>query len=329
MRPIVGVHFGDPHRKGGYPVPTAFTEHVYTHPFNVADEGSRERQERHWQEVGEWCEILTAAGHLVLLKIKYHHHCDQPCDKSQINEYVRALEDMAPYFNSAVRVCFGNEPNWFSLDGYDPSISPCLTSEVMREGIKAWQKKHSRAQCYITPIAPYAAREGRRVAPDFDTGIENSPWARYATELYNTLERNGAETHGVVLHAYGRVGPRGRANGGHLEPWLGAHNDQGQRWGTNVLQTWRECLDATGLGALPVWIAEINTRTDGQSCHSYPRGYMQQAYAYACSVFPNDLEALCWFVDQDPGGWSDEALSAGQGCLRDANRDLKRLWGQR
>ena len=30
--PLLGVHFWNPARTPGYPVPTLFVEHVYTHP---------------------------------------------------------------------------------------------------------------------------------------------------------------------------------------------------------------------------------------------------------------------------------------------------------
>ena len=66
---------------------------------------------------------------------------------------------------------------------------------------------------------------------------------------------------GVLVHAYGRTGVDGTFNGDGMEPLMNVRDDHGWRWGSNVVETWLECLELVlGFGhEFPWGIAETNT----------------------------------------------------------------------
>ena len=331
MGALLGVHFWDPARTPGYPVPTLFVEHVYTHPHGDHDPA-------HWNAMAGRCTALRDAGHTVLLKVKYRVGIDQPRNDDELNEYLHGLEALAPQFGG-IGVTFGNEPNWKRNVDDDPSVSPAWMARVFNgygtdpgspwNALQVW-RTHAGGRCryYLTPTGPYAPRSAD-VATE---GVERSPWAQWTAEFWR-YSREAARVpwsrrfDGVVLHAYARVGPDGRANGGKLEPWRDVRESHGWRWGTNVLQTWQEALRVAGLGRKPVVIGEYNARTDGPSSQTYPAGLLSNAFAYACSVFGPRMEGLAWFVDANGDGyWREEALADGVGAVAEADTDFRRVW---
>ena len=327
--PLLGVHFWNPARTPGYPVPTLFVEHVYTHPNG--DPG------RHWLEMADRCRVLRDAGHRVLLKVKFRVGIDQPRTVEELDAYLHGLEALAPSFGG-IDVTFGNEPNWRRSAADDPSVSPAWMARVFNgagtepgnpwNALQVWRTyAGSRCRYFVTPTGPFAPRGGN---PDAE--VEQSPWARYSAEFWERCRDAARDVwsrrfQGVALHAYGRTGPDGRAHGGRHEPWRDPRDRLGRRWGSNVLETWSEALRAVGLSRKPVVIAEYNARTDGPSSAAYPPGLLPNAFAYACSVFGRRLEGLAWFVDANgDGNWREEALADGMGRMAEADADFRRVW---
>lgn len=329
IAPLLGVHFWNPARTPGYPVPTLFVEHVYTHP------GDDRR--RHWREMASRCRLLRDAGHRVLLKVKYRAGVDQPRTGAELDAYLHGLEALAPHFGG-IDVTFGNEPNWRRSEADDPSVSPAWMARVFNgagnepsdpwNALQVW-RTHAASRCrfFVTPTGPFAPRGGRPKA-----AVEPSPWASYTAELWERC-RDAARTawsrrfQGVALHAYARTGPNGDAHSGRHEPWRDPRDQLGRRWGSNVLQTWDETLRTVGLARKPVIIAEYNARTDAPSAAAYPPGLLPNAFAYACAVFGRRLEGLAWFVDANGDGhWRDEALADGVGRMAEADADFRRIW---
>ena len=220
---LLGVHFWDPQRTPGYPVPTLFVEHVYTHPSGAPDHG-------HWREMAGCCATLRDAGHQVLLKVKYRVGVDQPRSDDELNDYLHGLEALAPLFGG-IGIAFGNEPNWRRSETDDPSVSPAWMARVFNgystdpgspwNALQVW-RTHAGGKCryYLTPTGPFAPR-GADVVTE---GVERSPWAQWSAEFWRYCRETARvpwsrRFDGVALHAYSRVGTDGRANGGKLEPW--------------------------------------------------------------------------------------------------------------
>ena len=217
--PLLGVHFWNPARTPGYPVPTLFVEHVYAQ--RNGDPG------RHWLEMADRCRVLRDAGHRVLLKVKFRVGIDQPRTMEELDAYLHGLEALAPSFGG-IDVTFGNEPNWRHSAADDPSVSPAWMARVFNgagtEPGNPWNALHvwrthaeSRCRYFVTPTGPFAPR-GADVATD---GVEESPWAQWTAEFWRYCK--GAARipwsrrfDGVALHAYARTGPDGQAHGGGI-----------------------------------------------------------------------------------------------------------------
>lgn len=329
--PVLGVHFWNPARSPGYPVPSQFVEHVYTHPHG-------EHDTHHWRHEAARCSILRDAGHRVLLKVKYRVGIDQPGTEEELDAYLQAFKDLAPLFGG-IGVTFGNEPNWRRSEAIDPSVNPAWMARAFNgygtdsgnpwNALQVW-RTHAGGKCryYLTPTGPFAPRQ----ADNPTDKVEASPWAQYSAEFWRYCREaaRGAWSRrfqGVAIHAYARVGADGQVNGGKLEPWQDIRDGHGWRWGSNVLDTWHETLRLTGLGRKPVVIAEYNGRTDGRSSENYPNGLLPNAFAYACAVFGKRLEGLAWFVDLNGDGyWREEALADRVGRMAEADNDFKRVW---
>ena len=187
------------------------------------------------------------------------------------------------------------------------------------------------AQCWVPPVGPFAPYAPKHLPPMPDA-VEASPWARYAWQLYTAIDAGDhwQRPDGVLVHAYGRTGVDGTFNGDGMEPSTNVRDDHGWRWGSNVVDTWLECLDlATGVGhALPWGIAETNTFTDAPSSRSYPVGWLPR-FVEVLSGKPHPPEFVAWFVDQDLSGgdWAGESLSDGVGRMANAERDFESAYG--
>ena len=183
---------------------------------------------------------------------------------------------------------------------------------------------------WVPPVGPFAPYKPPRV--NAKPTCESSPWARYAWQLYAAINAGDSRQRpdGILLHAYGRTGVDGSFNGDGMEPSTNVRDDHGWRWGSNVVDTWLECLDgAIGAGhAMPWGIAETNTFTDAPSSRSYPVGWLPQ-FVTVLEGKPHPPEFVAWFVDEDlsGGNWAGESLSDGVGRMANAERDFETLTG--
>jgi len=135
-----------------------------------------------------------------------------------------------------------------------------------------------RRDSLVGPVGPYSSD-----ANSSDTYSINMPWLNYFNEvcrnIYQGASGKGIGVDGFAIHAYGRTGTDGTANGGANEP----HTDvQGQGWATGawagftVYKNWRDIINQHDAAA-PIWITETNTDTDAHSNQSYPSGWYLSA----------------------------------------------------
>jgi hypothetical protein len=162
---------------------------------------------------------------------------------------------------------------------------------------------------------------------DGSTYSINMPWLNYFNEVcrnvYSMVSSKGP-IDGFAIHAYGRTGIDGTANGGANEP----HTDvQGTGWATGawagftVYKNWRDIINQRNTST-PIWITETNTDTDAPSSSSYPSGWYLQALAEIENQGAR-FYTVCWFVDQNiGGGWSNDCLTNPTGKCVEANNDF-------
>lgn len=331
----LGFNFYDPNRRDGYPPGTLFVEPIYTHP-RVGPPLN------HWNEVASRVEGLKYQGHRLLLRIHFTEDQDHPHDGDLggKSEYLRSIEIIArmlPFHNSIIT--FGNEPNlpgpqyvpnkWWAeiCNGYGKLDSDPFNA------MQIWRTYDNTAQFYVTAFAPYSPNDGDTTL--YMGEAERSPWARsFMTFLDYSASDNWARQYdGYVLHAYGRVGT-GDVNEGAFEPWVDVRSEQGWRFGTNVLETWREVISNHMDFQVdqPAIVGEFNTSADGphRSNVSYRQGALQNALLYTARAYP-EVTDFCWFVDRDPGGWEGESLSKQSGQMVFAEEDTKEImeWQRR
>lgn len=117
---------------------------------------------------------------------------------------------------------------------------------------------------------------------------------------------------GYAMHAYSRA----TWDYGAYEPFTDYYDDRtNQQWG---FRTYREFLDAKNAGdprKLPVFISEMNSRSDNEhpSSQTYVMGLMRNMMAELAHV--PEIEGAAWFVGTGRGGWLDESLQARTGML--------------
>lgn len=313
----VGVNHYDPDNRK-YPVPTTFIQPIYTHPSWA---GGNTHPEYWQQEIDGKIKPLREAGHYVVLKIKYTQNQDAPHGEDQLEGYCYGISVLARMLGGGIGLCFGNEPNF--------DVEAEWAAHITHSGYMAvpydiaWMFDY-----WLTPAAPWHPKYGSMHVE----GIEPSPWARYQYTYWKKLEEYRRLWTGVLIHTYADCGADGNLNGGAQEPFADPRESHGWRWGTNTLDTWRECLEQTDLRELPVIVAEYNSRTHGAvSSNSYPQGLLQNAVQRFEYTFGDRAKALCWFLDHHydvPGSiWEDEALKFGKGRMALARADIESMWG--
>ena len=271
----------------------------------------------------------------MVLKIKWRRGQDTPVTLLAGADYLAGLAHLLYEWDEVLDtpctiLTMGNEPNW-QAPGGSVSVPPAIVAALFNgpgwPGGFVETVKHfcHGAQVWVPPVGPFAPYKPPRV--NAKPTCESSPWARYAWQLYAAINAGDSRQRpdGILLHAYGRTGVDGSFNGDGMEPSTNVRDDHGWRWGSNVVDTWLECLDgAIGAGhAMPWGIAETNTFTDAPSSRSYPVGWLPQ-FVTVLEALPHPPEFVAWFVDEDlsGGNWADESLSDGVGRMANAERGL-------
>ena len=295
----LGFNFYNPDRI--YPPDTLFVEIIYTNP-------QAGNAKQHWADVANRADVLRNAGHRLLLRVSYSEGQDQPTTARQSVYYTSIDSIIRIEALQGHLVTFGNEPNLVG-NNCDNIWFANLCSIASTK----WRAVDSRAKILVTPFAAYSP-----VDVEFrDNKIEDSPWSRRFTQFLALSSKNHTQYDGYCLHAYG-LGPAS-------EPWADTRSAQGWRFGTNILETWMECITQFPIhkpSTEPIIIvSEYNTRARGiPSSETYQHGALQNAMLYTARAVPKASD-LCWFVDRNPGGWDGDSLADGKGNLGKALAD--------
>lgn len=295
--------------------------------------------------VGGRVQSAHAAGRNVLVRVDYAPGQSMPPEDNDADRttYVNFLESVCktPNYNqNAWGYIIGNEYNRTAENGGGTPITPTWYARVFNgynapvgdtgnayQFIKSYQPG---AHVLVGPVGPYNSDAGSDDGSHYTISM---PWLDYFNEvclnIHTGATNKGLAVDGFAIHAYGRTGPDGTANGGANEP----HNDvQGGGWATGawagftVYKNWRDIIDDQKFPSAPIWITETNTdqgtNPPAQSNNSYPSGWYQQALGEISGAGAR-FWAVCWFVDVDYGsGWTNDSLTDQTGKCAQANNDF-------
>ena len=307
--PYYGVNEFGLHRE--YPLLSSFCQTIYA-----------ATPDWQWDSVYHELINITNAGHHVMLKIKWMPNNDLPKTREDLVRYCDAVGRISERFQSIpLDICFGNEPNWHNYTAEYVQMESGWAAHVISRAASSWTSDN---RLFIVPMATFCGNQKYISSREVSDG---SPWADYFANFLSILPTYKIPWEGVVLHSYGRVGSDGTLNNGADEPFTDVRDRQGWRWGSNVLETWLECLQATQYKDALIYIGECNTRTDGTSRHSYPAGWLLNFVKRCHELIPAERWAgLAYFRDYDKDRtWPDESLEWAHDNLEVANFDLTAL----
>lgn len=219
-------------------------------------------------------------------------------------------------------------PQWYArvFNGYG---EPADQSDNAVQTVRA---ENGQVRLLVGPVRPWAEDlNGDLVAPI------NAPWLNYMYTLVAMLDAGAQAKHGAgyalvapdgfALHAPGRVGDLGAT-----EPQTDQRRPEwnGAQAGFRVYRDWLDIINAfpTTRG-LPAFITSTNTFVAAEGvapADNYPAGWLSAALAEIEQV--PQVQALCWFLDQDRSGdrrWDRFSLTLGQGRMADAAAEFDAL----
>ena len=288
-------------------------------------------------ESGQRVKMLADNGHRPLLRLDFKPGQTCPGDEQELVDFlgmIDALFAQIPALDGIDITAF-NEPNfdkegafnaaWVArcFNGYDTQEPPYEAHFV--------SKIHGRGPaCRIWAPAGLAFGSHVDGSSGGPPGGESSIWSRwYYDFLVRTKEAFdeswSRQFYGFLLHAYARPEFVGDPDDRHHEPWHDIRSADGARFGTNVVDTWEECLQASGFGGHPVWISEYNSGANTASRANYAEGLLLHARDRMIATFGDRLEALTWFVGRHDGVWQKSSLEDPQGAMVDADADYRAI----
>lgn len=219
-------------------------------------------------------------------------------------------------------------PAWYArlINGYGES--PARTDNA----VGMIRAANPRARLLVGPIRPWVRdQDGERQYR------VNAPWLNYFNTLVAFIDE---ATRAKVAIGMWNPGPDGFAL--HVPGWPEAaramglpegeepqhdlRDVNGARIGFSVLFDWLEIINAypTTRGR-PVYITATNTYVPGEGvppAYNYPRGWLTAAWSVVAQE--SQVEALCWFLDDDPQ-WEEFSLWRRKGRLWDAAEEFDNL----
>lgn len=288
------------------------------------------------EEMGQRVGVLLGEGHRPLLRIDYQPGLTAPRDPPELTEFlerIRGFMDSFPNLNG-IDVSFFNEPNLSAEGGLQAQwVAQCFNGfdaqnipENNACAVTAGHWPHART--WIPATAAHGTNvEGRRGNPP---GGEDSGWARYDYDLLRSIFEAQMESwawprkpFGRLVHSYSR--PE-RAVDPASEPYEDIRHESGWRFGTNVLETWRENEEAAGFASIPVWISEWNSgASDDTPASNYVAGMLRNALDYADQVYGERLVAFCHFVGAHENAWREHSLQDPRGNMMVADEEYRAL----
>ncbi|MGB4803635.1 MAG: hypothetical protein WBV59_13320 [Anaerolineae bacterium] len=306
--------------------------------------------ERHWgiDDLAWRVQQATANGLHVLVRVDYDQEQTLPAtdDQAALTGYLDYLRRLArdarlagvygyvlgSGFNQASSNAQANgrpvTPAWVArlLDGYgeDPSHTDNAVQIIRAE--------HPGVRVLVGPVRPWSTDQDsdRRAAID-------APWLNTMNALVAALDE-GAQAKlaagyalvapdGFALHVAGRVGELGAAEPStdqRRPAWNGAQA------GFRVYRDWLDIINAYATTrGLPVYITATNTFVTDEGvppAQNYPTGWLTAALA-EISREPQ-VQALCWFLDEDRSGdprWDLFSLTRQPGQLAAAAAEFDAL----
>lgn len=290
----------------------------------------------------------TAQGLRVLVRVDYDQDQSLPPagDQRALTLYLNYLRRLArdQRLAGVYGYVLGNGFNELSSNSLDPQrpVTPAWYARLFNgygapaaqsdNAVQVMRAENPQVRLLVGPVRPWVAdQDGAQLAPI------DAPWLNYFHTLAAALDAGAqakqaagyalAAPDGFALHAPGRVGDLGPA-----EPQTDQRQPEwnGAQGGFRVYRDWLEIINTfpTTRG-LPAYITSTNTFVAAEGvtpADNYPAGWLSAALAEIGQV--PQVQALCWFLDQDRSGdarWDDFSLTAQPGRLAEAAAEFDAL----
>ena len=290
----------------------------------------------------------TAQGLRVLVRVDYDQGQSLPPagDQRALTLYLNYLRRLArdQRLAGVYGYVLGNGFNELSSNSLDPQrpVTPAWYARLFNgygapaaqsdNAVQVMRAENPQVRLLVGPVRPWVAdQDGAQLAPI------DAPWLNYFHTLAAALDAGAqakqaagyalAAPDGFALHAPGRVGDLGPA-----EPQTDQRQPEwnGAQGGFRVYRDWLEIINTfpTTRG-LPAYITSTNTFVAAEGvtpADNYPAGWLSAALAEIGQA--PQVQALCWFLDQDRSGdarWDDFSLTAQPGRLAEAAAEFDAL----
>lgn len=222
-------------------------------------------------------------------------------------------------------------PQWYArmFNGYGADVAQTDNAvQVMRA-------ENPNVRVLVGPVRPWSSDQNGR-----ERYVIDVPWLNYMNTLVAALDAGAqakqaagvplAAPDGFALHAPGRVGQLGAA-----EPQTDQRRPEwaGAQTGFRVYRDWLAIINAfPSTRGLPAFVTSSNTYVADEGvapAENYPGGWLTAALAEIDQE--PQVQALCWFLDQDRSGdkrWDNWSLTAQPGRLGDAAAEFDALLRQ-
>lgn len=219
-------------------------------------------------------------------------------------------------------------PEWYArvFNGYGEK------ADHTDNAVQAIRSENSGVRVLVGPVRPWNTDQTGR-----ERYASDVPWLNYMNTLVAALDESAraklasgvalAAPDGFALHAPGRVGELGAA-----EPQTDQRSTawDGAQAGFRVYQDWLDVINSYATTrALPVYITSTNTFVAAEGvppAQNYPPGWLTAALAEVEQQ--PQVQALCWFVDEDRSGdkrWDNFSLTQRPGRLLEAGEEFDAL----
>ncbi|MCX7851159.1 MAG: hypothetical protein RMN53_07465 [Anaerolineae bacterium] len=291
---------------------------------------------------------VTARGLRVLVRVDYDQGQSMPPagDQQALALYLGYLRRLArdQRLTGVYGYVLGSGYNELSSNKLDPQrpVTPQWYARIFNgygepvdrddNAIQIVRAENGQVRLLVGPVRPWVEDQDG----DLPTATD-APWLNYMYTLVAMLDAGAQTKHaagyalaapdGFALHAPGRVGDLGA-----LEPRTDQRRPEwnGAQAGFRVYRDWLDIINAfpTTRG-LPVFITSTNTFVAAEGvapADNYPAGWLSTALAEVRQA--PQVQALCWFLDQDRSGdrrWDNFSLTLGRGRMADAAAEFDAL----
>lgn len=290
----------------------------------------------------------TAQGQRVLVRVDYDQGQSLPPagDQRALALYLDYLRRLArdQRLAGVYSYVLGNGFNELAANSLDPErpVTPAWYARLFNgygapaaqgdNAVQVMRAENPQIRLLVGPVRPWVNDQNGELPAAID-----APWLNYMHSLAAALDAGAqskqaagyalAAPDGFALHAPGRVSELGAA-----EPQSDQRRPEwnGAQAGFRVYRDWLEIINAfPSTRGLPAYITSTNTfvAADGVTpADNYPTGWLSAALA-EINAEPQ-VQALCWFLDQDRSGdarWDDFSLTVQPGRMAEAAAEFDAL----